>query len=371
MCSLRLSCCFFWGNWTYSTVQSDQDILQALKDRAPTKEIVRLKKGVEEVSDATLLEVALKYKNPEETIGFLLNSGIKKPTTADLKNALEHQNTKEVVELLIKQIDNPDLESAIFYAIRSKNSFDVIKLLIDSGAPCKYVCVLAAVDLKASQTIIDLVKEANRQWFEKFKAPHEEKEEEHKQRPKYDYQLILDMRPTTHQAATLAKKANNSGIPTDILSLFKAITKEDMKRVTHRSRVYIIAHGSPGTNKLWGESENGRISITFQNLINIFLMASKLKEAPMNHQRVKISLVVCYGATDGDKGQKSFAEKLSNSLYFEGIRAEVIARKGLSSINRAEMRKRVNSKYHAEGTKFSFITRRKGIIITPIKYGPS
>ncbi|HSX04413.1 MAG TPA: hypothetical protein VLG76_06765 [Rhabdochlamydiaceae bacterium] len=385
MYTQKLSFCPVLDFWKFPLVHSNSEILQALKDCASTKEIERLRKKVKAL-DATSLAVALKYKNSKETIRFLLDTGIK-PTAADLKTALEYKNTKEVLELLIKQMNGSHLESAISDAIRTKNSFEIIKLLIDAGAPCESVCVMMAEGLNASRAIIDLVTQANCQWREKLLAHCEKRAEEqrqivHKKRkliemtdsldePKYDYQLIFDMRPKTDQAEALAEKAIKKGIPTNILYLERDPTKEQMERVTHRSRVYIIAHGFEGTDHLSGGSRMKKITITFERFANLFLLAPKLKEEPTIKQRVKISLVVCEGATPGKKGEKSFAEKLSGSLYSKDIKAVVVARKGGSSTDVDKMRKLIDEAHHKEGTKFSFITTDKDTIITPIRYGPS
>ncbi|HSX04412.1 MAG TPA: C80 family cysteine peptidase [Rhabdochlamydiaceae bacterium] len=181
---------------------------------------------------------------------------------------------------------------------------------------------------------------------------------------KYDYQLIFDMRQDTSQARALAEKGAHKGISSCILPVSAAIDKEQMKPVTHRSRVYIIAHGAPGDDFLM---DNKRIKKTFQNFADIFSLSSKLKEEPKDNQRVKISLVVCDGATDGDKGKKSFAEKLSKSLASKGIFAEVVARKGKSYTD-SNGRKSIDKVHHKEGTKFSFITTDKDTTITQIQY---
>ncbi|HSX04414.1 MAG TPA: C80 family cysteine peptidase [Rhabdochlamydiaceae bacterium] len=368
--------------WDIPVVKSDHEILQALKECAPTKKIETLKKTITLTAE-TLLEAALKYKNPRETIRFLLNTGIK-PTSEDLKTALEHQNAKEVVELLINQMHESDLESAILTAIESKSSFEIIQLLINSDAPCEHSCLEAAERLDASQAIIDLVKQANKQWVEKSKAHVEKRVEELKQstsrkrksiemeppksQPKYDYQLIFDMRPDTEQSRALAEKAGGKGIPTRILPVSGDINQARMGPVTHRSRVYIIAHGSPGADIL---TDDKGMKKTFQSFADIFSLVPKLKEVPKNNQRVKISLVVCYGATDGDKDKKSFAEKLSKTLASKGIFAEVVARKGKSFAQTSDGRKLIDKVHHVEGSKFSFITTDKDTTITPITYGPS
>ncbi|HSX04417.1 MAG TPA: C80 family cysteine peptidase [Rhabdochlamydiaceae bacterium] len=361
MCTQKVSS-FAKEILAYPLVKSDHEILEALKKHAPTKEIETLRKEVT-ITDAILLDEAVKYNNPAETIRFLLNAGAK-PAWGHLKQALQGQYTKEVIALLVHQMDKSDLEVALLLAIECGKSFEILKLLIEAGAPCEHICVLRVIYLKPSPAIVDLVTDACQKWVEKLRAHREKREEEHKKPPKYDYQLIFDMREGSKQAEALAQKAKNNGIPTDILNLKKDPTKEQMERVTHRSRVYIIAHGSEGVDSL----RQGKIEKTFQNFADIFSLSPKLNEEPKNNQRVKISLVICEGATDGDKGEKSFAEKLSNSLYSKGILAEVVARKGESSTDKIYMRKLVGEKHHAEGTKFSFITTEKGTLITPIKY---
>ncbi|HSX04415.1 MAG TPA: C80 family cysteine peptidase [Rhabdochlamydiaceae bacterium] len=381
MCSCRLEFCPIRGTVASSLRSPDQELLEALRDCAPTKKIETLREKVTYVSNGTLLELAILFKNPAETIRFLLDTG-ENPTFDHLILALEGQSAKEVIKLLINNhMDSSHLDSAIYIAIKHGNSYEVIKLLIDSGVHCHQCCVLEAKRLSASQAIIDLVTAANLQYEKKLEAQRKKREEEQKQafqrkiipkeasgsRPKYDNQHIIYIEPAMAQAKALERKAFEKGRLTYMFPFSENMIQKQMECVSHRSRVYIIAHGGPGLDFLTDESQSGK-QITSENLANLFLMAHRLRKVPKNKQRVKISLVVCNGATEGDKGQKSFAENLSKSLYSKGILAEVVARKGLSSVDTVKRRKLVGDKHHAEGTKFSFITTRKGTISTPIKY---
>ncbi len=193
---------------------------------------------------------------------------------------------------------------------------------------------------------------------------------------KYDFQLIFDMRPTTGQAEALAQKAISKNIPTEIIPIYDLKTVQEkfhlIKLLTHRSRVYIIAHGQAGTDRVEGESLIGRITAKYTSFAKLFSdEAPDLKKRPVDHRRITISLVVCYGATRLTNGKESYAFKLSNALCVVGIEARIIARHGISStyIIGDSVRKTVNRKHHENGTKFSFVTTQIGYTeVTPIKY---
>lgn len=188
-------------------------------------------------------------------------------------------------------------------------------------------------------------------------------------KPKYTYQVQFSLQPAVGQ--TLGWKAFYRGIDSSTIYLPDvgvnqiSIKLAPLKKLDHDSRLYIVGHGSPGCESIFSDNNGKQASPeTIAILLSIF--ASQLKKLD-DGKRIKISLVVCNGATKTDK-KESFALQLSQALDRKGIPAEVVGRHGIVATYHDDLKKTVDDKYHENGSKSSFVTINGITTITPIKY---
>jgi hypothetical protein len=186
---------------------------------------------------------------------------------------------------------------------------------------------------------------------------------------KYDRQIILNL-GSGKSAEGLNAKARHQGLPSKMIDLREADCDfSDLSRLTSGSRVYLIGHCKPGRNYI--VSDEG-VRVTVDDYVNMLKQVTALKN-PSLGQKIKISVVACYAAVDGEH-HKSFAYQLSQALDKAGIPAEVLARTDIVSRWRGkpeEYKKFVGGKHHAEGSKLVFTTENGQTTVHPFQYSQS
>lgn len=182
---------------------------------------------------------------------------------------------------------------------------------------------------------------------------------------KYDQQVILNL-GSGKSGEGLNAKARNQGLPSDMIDLRE--TEYDLSnfsRLTSGSRLYLIGHCKPGRHYI--VSDEG-VKVSVDDYVNMLKQVPALKN-PIPGQKLKISVVACYAAVDGEN--KSFAYQLSQALDKAGIPAEVLARTNIVSRWRGkpeEYQKLVGGKHHAEGSKLVFTTEKGQTTVHPFQY---
>lgn len=189
---------------------------------------------------------------------------------------------------------------------------------------------------------------------------------------KYGTQIILRA-SDSDSAKVLQYKALKQGLPSTIVNITDAEIPENVRlwsELTHEDRVIITAHGSPEDPNRVSFSTKFDPSTTYDvnHFVNILKKHAKklqVPEANLNGRRIKISLQICHGATESrneniNQFETSFAQELSRALAKAGIPAEVIGRRGVAEVNinpdNFQVRKLVDEKHKAPGSKFSFVT---------------
>lgn len=196
-------------------------------------------------------------------------------------------------------------------------------------------------------------------------------------KPKYDYQLQLDLGKGI-TASRLEEKAKTQKIASCTLSL-KSIEQEIetsselIKRLTHKSRLYLIGHAHPGASVIYSDMKECHTPGYAWNVDQLAVLISK--NAPHlvkknDEQRLKISLVVCHaGLNEVAPRTSSFAVQLSKTLDLVGIPTEILARTNDIDIPlEGGFRKQVKERHHVLGDKVSIITRQGQTTIQVVSY---
>lgn len=176
------------------------------------------------------------------------------------------------------------------------------------------------------------------------------------QNRKYDMQTILRISNDSNSAAKLIFNGVYRGLKTDVVNFKDPL--EPLKKLTHNSRLYIVAHGNPEKSVITsGEGERYSVK-DIVNAIKTNAPQLQMKEEDLvNGKRIKISLQICNSVF--------FADELSKALYQAGIPAEVIGRKGLTNMkyilfsgSKKAYRRVVDEKHQQSGSKISKITMK-------------
>ncbi len=196
--------------------------------------------------------------------------------------------------------------------------------------------------------------------------------------PKYDYQLQLDLGNGV-TAQRLEEKAKAQNIASCTLSLKQTqqeieTSSKPIKRLTHKSRLYIIGHAHPGASAIYSKTKEDQTADYAWDVNQLAVLISKnaphLVKKDENEQRLKISLVVCHAGLNAVATRtSSFAVQLSKTLDLLRIPAEILARTNDIDIPlEGRIQKQVKGRHHALGDKVSVIRRQGQTTIQVVSY---
>ncbi len=176
----------------------------------------------------------------------------------------------------------------------------------------------------------------------------------------YDHQLILNL-GSGNSAKGLTGKAKKRQLNSHTIDLrnqhLDQLSKEQsqfFQQLSHQSRIYMIGHCNKGKHYII--SDEG-VKITAEQFADMIAKhAPQLKDS-QSSQKLRISVVACYGGAHSAKGNESFSSKLCHLLQERGIDCEVIGR--VAPVSRWDGRengyeKRVEGRHHHTGDKIIF-----------------
>jgi hypothetical protein len=140
----------------------------------------------------------------------------------------------------------------------------------------------------------------------------------------YDRQIFLNLGSGTSAAGIDRKRQSNGGSPSISIDLkIENPSLDQLRLLTHRSRIYIIGHCHPNSQSITSDLGKSQTAEDYAKMIanNAPHLTNRDREGRM----LKIRIYACYAAS----GTNSFAKQLTEALFRKDILTEVTATAGL------------------------------------------